>query len=211
MKNFTQYALVVFISCLSLLSDAQTFGIKGGFNLSNLKDSYADGNSYGNVMNPGFHIGGTIDLPFNKLLSLESGLLFTTKGYKIDGDVWGMEMTQKANLYYIDLPITLKASFPVGENVKLFAATGPYVGLGLIGTVKTKVTYEGETDIETDPLIFGDDLSSLDYGVTFGGGIEIKAFQIGASYDLGLADISGGGFGTLNRVLKFSVGYRFGK
>ena len=57
-----------------------------------------------------------------------------------------------------------------------------------------------------------DDLKRLDMGLTFGGGVEINAIMLGISYDLGLANISSyqqDGATSKNKVLKFSVGYRF--
>jgi hypothetical protein len=53
----------------------------------------------------------------------------------------------------------------------------------------------------------------FDSGLTFGGGVEIKSFLIGISYDLGLYNISPysyNGFKMNNRVLKLSIGYRLG-
>jgi len=37
-------------------------------------------------MKPGFHLGATVDIPFNDILSLEPGLFITTKGFKYEQD-----------------------------------------------------------------------------------------------------------------------------
>ena len=129
----------------------------------------------------------------------------------------GFSLKAKINLYYLDIPLTLKASHEISEGLKLFGAVGPYVGIGLIG--KTKVTFEfqGEEDTEVEDVKWGsnensDDVKRLDMGLTFGAGVEIKSIMLGISYDLGLANISSyqdNGATRKNKVLKFSIGYRF--
>ena len=77
--------MIVFISLFCMQSNAQTFGLKGGLNLSNMLDM-DDDDTYSNdyKMKPGFHFGVTMDLPFNDFLLFESGILLTTKGMKYD-------------------------------------------------------------------------------------------------------------------------------
>ena len=219
MKNFTKYSLIVFISLFCLQSNAQTFGLKGGLNLANMLEK-DDDDTYSNdyKMNPGFHIGATVDLPFNDFLSFESGLLLTTKGMTYEDEIMGVDVSAKANLYYLDIPLTLKASYDLSDGLKMFGAVGPSVGVGLSGKMKVTAEYQGETETEEEDIKWGndednDDLKRLDLGLTFGGGVEINAIQIGISYDLGLSNISAYqdyGATSKNRVLKFSVGYRFG-
>ena len=214
MKNYSKILMFLLISLLSIKANAQTFGVKGGLNLSNMlekddDDTYSDDYK----MNPGFHIAGTVDIPISTVLSFESGLLFTTKGFRIEED----SIKVKTNLYYIDIPLTVKASLPLSEGLKIFGAVGPYVGIGLSGKVIATVEYQGDEETDEEAVKWGsdedsDDLKRLDYGLTFGGGVEINALMLGISYDLGLANIAThqeDGYTTKNRVLKFSVGYRF--
>ena len=71
-------------------------------------------------------------------------------------------------------------------------------------------------DKETEDVKFGtdnDDLKRLDMGISVGGGVEFESFLIGVSYDYGLMNISPSNeYNTKNknRVLKFTLGYRFG-
>ena len=218
MKNLTKISMIVFVSLFCLQSNAQTFGLKAGLNLSNMLEK-DDDDTYSNdyKMNPGFHIGATVDVPFNDFLSFETGLLFTTKGMKYEDEILGADVTAKANLYYLDVPLTLKASHDLGGGLKMFGAVGPYVGFGMSGKVKSTVEYQGDEETEEEDINWGsdedeDDLKRLDMGLTFGGGVEINSIMIGISYDLGLSNISAyQDYGTTskNKVLKFSVGYRF--
>ncbi len=228
MKNYTEILIFLLISLLSIKANAQTFGFKAGLNLSNMLDK-DDDETYSDdyKMNPGFHIAGTVDIPihhhFSTVLSFESGLLFTTRGFRIEEvqnfivNEMGLSMKIKVNLYYIDIPLTVKASLPLSEGLKIFGAVGPYVGIGLSGKVIATVEYQGDEETDEEAVKWGsdedsDDLKRLDYGLTFGGGVEINALMLGISYDLGLANIATyqeDGNTTKNRVLKFSVGYRF--
>ncbi|WP_430931188.1 porin family protein [Saccharicrinis sp. 156] len=223
MKKATTLLLVTAISLLSFQTYAQTFGIKGGLNLSNVlakddDDTYSDDFK----MNPGFHIGPTVEFPLNEMVSFESGLLLSTKGFKSSeketdmGDTWEYEV--KLNAVYIDIPLTAKTTFDVG-GAKIYGIFGPYVGIGLSGKEKEEYTQDGETETYEADIEWGNDededhLKRLDYGLTAGAGIIVNNIQLGLSYDLGLANISaytGDGTKIKNKVLRFSVGYMFGE
>ena len=218
MKNLTKVLMILFLALFCYQTNAQTFGIKGGLNLANMLEK-DDDDTYSNdySMNPGFHLGLTVDVPLNDFLSFEPGLLLTTKGMKYEDDIMGFDVKAKANLYYLDVPLTLKASHDLGGGLKMFGAVGPYVGLGLSGKVKVTAEYQGEKETEEEDVEWGndedeDDFKRLDMGLTFGAGVEINSILVGISYDLGLSNISAyqdDGTTSKNRVLKFSVGYRF--
>jgi opacity protein-like surface antigen len=169
-------------------------------------------------MNPGFHIGGIIDFQFTDLLSLETGLILDTKGFKFEEGGTGYSYKEKLNTFYLDIPIVLKVSVDAGSSVRIFGTAGPYIGIGLTGKWKSIYEYQGTEDTDEEKVEWGntddDHLKRLDYGLTFGAGVEIKAFLVGISYDLGLANISA--YTDLetkvkNRVLRITVGFWFGK
>ena len=84
MKNVIKLLIFVLVVSMTTGAFAQNFGLKGGLNLSNIlaKD---DNTTYSDdfKMNPGFHIGATAEFPFSDMFSFETGLLLSTKGYKI--------------------------------------------------------------------------------------------------------------------------------
>lgn len=203
-------------------SYAQTFGVKAGLNLSNMlakddDDTYSDDYK----MNPGFNIGATAEFPITEMFSFETGLLLSTKGFKISeeetfmGETWKFE--GKMNLFYLDIPLTAKASFNLG-GTKIYGVFGPYIGMGISGKNKVEFTAMGETETDEKDIKWGsdedeDDLKRFDFGLTMSAGIEISSIQFGLSYGLGLANISpytDGGTKFSNRVLGISVGYKFG-
>lgn len=213
---------VVFLSSLTMATFAQTFGVKAGFNLSNVLEKDND-RTYSDdyKMNPGFHAGLTMDVPLISVLSFETGLLFSTKGYRVDKAVVmaGVPLNMKGSVTtcYLDLPLTAKASFDVGD-VKIYGAFGPYVGLGLTGKTKMEFnrngsSFEEERDIDWGNDEIDDDLMRFDVGLTAGTGVEFGPMQVGLSYGFGLINISpydNNGYRVKNRVLGLSVGYRFG-
>ena len=128
-------------------------------------------------MKPGFHVGVTAEFPFSDMVSFETGLLLSTKGYKISEEesIMGetIKIEGKANLLYIDIPLTAKATFDVG-GAKLYGTFGPYLGFGLSGKSKTEVSGGGESETEEEDVKWGsgddDDLKRLDFGLTIGAG-----------------------------------------
>jgi hypothetical protein len=216
------FMLVVVFTTVTNELFAQNFVLKGGLNLSNmlLKD---DSETYSNdfEMNPGFHVGAMAEFPLSEIFSFETGLLLSTKGFKLSEEETQMGETykyeQRLNLLYLDVPLTAKVTFDLG-GAKIYGVFGPYVGMGLSGKWKYEESFDGETDTEEEEVVWGSDVQksdfkSLDYGVTAGAGVEINSIQIGLTYGLGLANISpytDGGNKVNNRVLGLSVGYKFG-
>ncbi len=89
--------LLLVIALLGMVSfvGAQnlSFNVKGGLNLSNV---YGD-NLSDNKMKPGYHIGVGGEFELSPNIFLQSGLLFTTKGYKYK--------SEKTSANYLQLPI----------------------------------------------------------------------------------------------------------
>lgn len=210
------------MTALTTVSFAQMFGVKAGFNLSNVLEK-DDNRTYSDdyKMNPGFHAGLTMDVPLVSVLSFETGLLVSTKGYRVDKAVVmaGVPLNMKGSVttFYLEIPLTAKASFDVGD-VKIYGAFGPYVGLGLTGKTKMEFSRNGSSFEETRDIDWGtdqfnDDLMRWDFGLTAGTGVEFGPMQVGLSYGFGLVNISpydNNGYRLNNRVLGLSVGYRFG-
>lgn len=215
MRNFTRIALVILISMVSLQSYAQTFGVKAGVNFANQSINFYDDTDI--IL--GYHIGGSIDIHLYKFLSIETGALLSTKGHKTDVFVrensYDPEktVTFKTKLYYIDIPVSAKFKCKVSKSVYLYGLVGEYISIGLSGKaiIEDEVIENAVGELTDD--YFGENIyKRIDYGLTFGGGVEIKKIQLGLSYDLGLGNISSyteDGTSVKNRVLKLSVGYRF--
>ncbi len=222
MKNLSKLIVVVIAFTMTTNLGAQNFAVKAGLNFSNMVLE-EDGESYYDdiKMRTGFHVGGTVEFSINEMFSFETGLLLSTKGFKIsDEENWDGETVtyeEKLNLLYIDIPLTPKVSFDAG-SAKIYAVFGPYMGIGLTGKWKWEAEYNGETESDEEDVEWGSDdendhFKRLDFGLTMGAGVEISSFQIGLTYGLGLANISSyteDETKAKNRVLGIQVGYKFG-
>jgi len=219
MKNFTKTLIIIFVTLISYGTSAQTFGVKGGLNLANILAKDEDGTvSEGYSAKLGLHLGVFAELPVTDMLVFEPGLFFSDKGFKIDEELFGYNLKVKANLNYVDIPLNLKAYFDVADNIKVYGALGPYLGVGISGKYKSTVSVGGTDETDEEDVEWGndedeDELKRFDFGLTFGTGVEFNGILVGLSYDVGLANISTyQEFDTKikNRVFKLSVGYKFG-
>ena len=223
MKKIKNLLFIVLLITLASSTFAQSFGIKAGLNLSNMvqkddDDTYSDDFK----MLPGFHVGVVADIPFSDMFSFEPGLLLSTKGFKYEeseeymGET--MEAKMKMSLFYLDIPLNLKASFG-SDDTKFYGTFGPYLGMGLSGKYKSEITFMGETEEEDEDVKWGtdeeeDDMKRFDFGIAFGAGVQFGAITAGAGYQLGLANVSPyteNGSTIKNNVISVSVGYMFGK
>ena len=218
MKNLMK-PLIVFVMFLIVSeSFAQTFGIKAGYNLSNIlkhnEHWYSPNQRVDEYkMKPGFNAGVTVEFPTKDWFSIDMGLILSTKGSKtskVSGMPLFTNITGTRNLVYLDIPLTVKAYFNAG-CAKIYGAFGPYIGIGLGGKwdeIETN-NFSGGT-ISSSSNAF-DGLNKLDFGLTAGAGVSIYSFQIGLSYGFGLSNISSYSdvmFG--NSILGISLGYIFG-
>ncbi|MGF1638484.1 MAG: porin family protein, partial [Cyclobacteriaceae bacterium] len=196
MKNVLKIFIIGIVLTMNSNVFAQTYGVRAGLNLSNVLYKLGDVEDSRYNMNPGFHVGATVDIPLTGIFSIESGLLFSNKGYKHDfegffgnnGTTEYRKYETTMNLYYLEIPLTAKASFDIG-GAKIYGLFGPYFGIGLTSKANGKVTRGLETETFRGnyswPSEENGGYKRLDYGLAFGVGVEINALQIGVNYGLG--------------------------
>jgi len=199
------------------------YSIRAGVSFPNMKfsDNSEEGFDDFKILT-GFHIGAIVDIPLSKLLSIETGLLFSKKGSQFEqtDSFSGQTFTVKAeiNTSYIDLPISLRVNIPVGTPI-IFISFGPYIGYGLSGKMKTELYFNGQTEKNEEKIDWGsnpddDFLKRFDFGIVPAAGIEFKSFSLSFSYWLGLVNISSftdDGASIKNQNMEISVAYIFGK
>lgn len=224
MKNKIQVVALILLG-FAQAGNAQTVTLKGGLNMYDMffkapNETYSDHTK----LHPGFQAGVSVDIPIKNKFSLEPSVLFSQKGfaYANKSDMFGSTVDVTMNMYlnYIDIPLVAKLKFDVAK-VKMFTTLGPYLGIGLNGTLKHKAvfTFMGDTEVDegSEKVKWGSDanndmLKRIDYGLMAGAAVQIKAFQIGLTYGYGLANISSSpDLKIRNRVLGLTVGYSFGK
>ncbi|MCO6488451.1 MAG: PorT family protein [Phaeodactylibacter sp.] len=219
MKNASRFPLLLLACLFGFQALAQNIGIRAGLNLATALEKDEDETYSDNYnLNPGFHAGVTMNVPLQDALSLETGLFVTKKGVKYEDNFFGANVKATVNLYYLDIPVTLKATTSLGESgARFFGAFGPYFDFGISGTAKVTAEYQGMKETEKEDIKWGndennDDIKRTDVGLTIGAGLEIESVQVGIAYALGLSNNSPyTDFGTVskNRVLQLFVGYWF--
>lgn len=223
MKKLISLFFLILLLFVTTQSFAQIkFGAKAGLNLSNMlsKDNTTT-YSKDYKMKSGFHIGAIAEYPLSEIFSVESGLFLSSKGFKaqimIDSFGFPIDIKAEATLYYLDIPITAKASYNIGA-AKIYGFAGGYLGIGLSGKIKTEMSAFVFAQSDNQDVSWGsdennDDFKRLDYGLSVGAGAEIQSFLLEVTYGLGLANLAPsttGGAKENNRVIGISVGYKLG-
>ena len=184
-----------------------TFGVDGGVNLSN---SSIDSDGGDKKMKIGFKLGLVAEYELQNNFFVQSGLSFTTKGFKYD--IWGEfqngsygEIKTTWNQMYLQVPIYAGYKLEILEDTKLVFNLGPYLAYGVGGKCTVKAQgQKGKTDV------FGDDrLKRFDFGLGAGAGVEFGSYFAGVKYELGLTDIGRDNDTARNRNASFTIGYRF--
>jgi hypothetical protein len=199
--------IIVFLIAAVLTLNAQGFsyGPQIGISSTSVIEKSALGDVEKNVK-MGYQIGVAAEFEVMSFLYVGGAISFFEKGDKIKNDFG----TFKTKIGYIDVPLTIGYKMPIG-NLSVFGNVGPYTSIAIIG----KSVMHSEFMDETHPIEIGGDFGyykRFDTGVTFGGGLEFKQFQIKANYALGFVDITEGETMTSkNSVLNITGTYFIGR
>lgn len=214
--------MLVLIAGLFLLVNAgysQTktaFGIRAGVNFQNLNGEDGDGDDLDFKLKTGFHIGVDADIPVAPEFYFRPGVLFSTKGAKLDDP-----SDTKINLSYIEVPLSFVYKPTLGTG-KLVLGLGPYVAYAVGGKYKNdddEVDIKFENEVTLDQAMNdGPYLKAFDAGANLFFGYEFSQhFFAQVNAQLGLVnintkieDVDEDDIGkTKNTGFGLSVGYRF--
>ena len=243
MKKTAKSFLLVITLLLAINMIAQekpvSFGIKAGMNLSNFWGDELTGHE--KKARVGYQVGVTVDLNMMSGLFLRSGLELSTKGakekasvqfYDIAKELYTLNVEEKSNLMYLQLPIHIGYKVEVTPGTKISFFVGPYVAYGIGGKTKIggDIKSQGITvglDSYMDYLIeLGlldsnastgkhDSFSDMAYkrfdaGIGGGVGGEFGNIVVNLGYDLGLANMSReSGYKVKNQNAYLTLGYKF--
>ncbi len=186
LKTLFLSVALAFSALTASAQDGFRFGVTAGMNLSNVTNANADSKL-------GFNAGVRAEYNFTKNIYGNVGLLWSMQGCSSSTNLMGIEATAKSNPSYLKLPIHVGGRIFVGDDISLFAETGPYFAVGVLG--KTKTTFD--TDVETilpntyekDYDYFEDGVNRFDAGWGVRAGIEFSSFQIHLGYDHGFVNV----------------------
>ena len=154
-RTMKKLVLTMLFGLIALAGYSQVrWDVQLGMNFSNM--TKADDAK----MLPGFKVGLGMDYAFTDVWSLKSGLMFESKGYKVD--------EEKARPIYMQIPVMAAWKANITEDIKFIVNAGPYFAVGLGGKYK-----EGNSDIK----LFSSDgmnMKRFDLGIQWGIGVELS-------------------------------------
>ncbi len=224
--------VLVFV-LLSLTMPAQTLTLKLGLDHAT---QYREVNDHkydvDSGLNLGFLAGLNFDFDLKNDWTLAPGLYFETKGWRDKVDISSINITSdnssdesfilKNKLFYINIPVLVKKSFQVNDQLSAYVGAGPYLGFKVSGCITTDAE---DASCDYDTKFITDRFKTLDFGLQAETGLVYKQkFVLGISYEYGLSDV-GVDYGIpsydsslpdtkketnfKNRVLSLSFGYCF--
>ena len=208
--------VIMILSIFSITTiNAQAFNLRVGIGLAKQLDKDED-RIYSDDYNTklGLNAGFTYEAPISKSSFFEFGLGIESKGFQVKNE--DADLRAVIGLQYITAPLMLKFTQPLKNGLRIYENIGAHVAYGISG--KLKVGDYDFDDKDTRSINWGDhdskdDYKPLDYGLSFGAGVENNSIQYGFLYDLGLANISTyttDGTVVRNRAFKFYFGIKLG-
>jgi outer membrane protein with beta-barrel domain len=210
------FTFVGFAQTATVQSGGTTFGVRAGLNLQNINGRDNGDDKLENSIVPRFHVGVNAEIPVAPEFYVQPGILFTTKGAKLDEAFNG---SPKLNLSYIEVPINFLYKPALGSG-RLLVGFGPYFAYGIGGKLKTDgadtdVKFKGKVKTGDDPDVIY--YKPFDAGANILFGYEFSnKFSAQLNAQLGLVNINSDydnfpdtDARSANTGFGISVGYRF--
>lgn len=153
----------------------------------------------------GGRLAGGIDMPLGDFLTFQPMLEVAMKGHKESyTDNSGTTFERTSDPIFVELPLKLNLSFPVGADMDWSINAGPYVGYGIYGKYKSDKEEE-ETDM------FGKDgrCNNLDVGLAAGTKFVFMPFYITFDAEWGLLNINKDEENRSLKTVAYSAGIGF--
>jgi hypothetical protein len=185
--------LLTLVSVITVSASAQVqFGIKGGVNVTDIKDDLAPGATDSRVA---FHVGALAHIHLSKMFAIQPEASFSSEGaeYRLAG----FDGITKTN--YINVPVLLQF-----QTSGFRLQTGPQLGILVSSEFEAdNSTAQNEIDIT----------NNVNFSWSFGAGFLTKSgLGIDARYNLGLSNMYESGTAEAkSRVWQFGLFYQFGK
>ena len=184
------------ILCAGLLTlgvSAQTqFGATAGLNMANITDTDDS------KMRLGIRLGASFSTELSDVMTLQSGLLYSVKGFAFELDFLSTTVDADWSLGYIEIPFGVK--FAVSDQFSLDA------GLYSAFLISSVVTVDGESsDSDTEGL------NTIDFGIGLGASFSATdAISINIGYQMGLNTVVEDADEGKNTNILVGVTYNFG-
>lgn len=178
MTIFRKTILSLILSSASCIAMAEApkncIGIRASF-----QPSWATSYGVKTSVRSGYMIGVIDQISLSRRLPfyLETGLSFTSKGYKIQGFD-----NSSTTINYLRIPLAALYRIPIGEHISIQPSAGVYYAYGLWGRLHYQ---DNSINVFSEKSI-----SKNDFGYNLGVALTIDNFYIGVQYENGLIDIA---------------------
>lgn len=205
------FAMILSVSVFAQSDRVWSIGPEVGVNFSKW-GSDADDSDY----KTGLLAGAFVTYSIQNTYGFSAKVLFSQKGAAYTLSAPGDDTDVKAQLNYIEIPITARVFFNREGTIRPNVFLGP--SFGFLTGAKVKVEdgdYENYEDIDDNIDSYKDVYNTFDLGIAAGLGLNIKVgeemyFIIDARYTYGLTDIAKGGSDVNNQAVAVSAGLSFG-
>ena len=194
------------------------YGLRLGMNVAVLNSDLLD---YDMSARTGLNIGGVFGLQLanSSPLWLETGVFFAEKGGRQSHPESEAVDHIKCRLTFLEVPVVVKYSMDIADDLYLQPFVGGFFGLGIAGQTKVfthdtsrrvaKSSY-GRINIDGPENITYPGLNRLDAGLRFGCGLEYQMVYAEAAFDFGLANIGKDDFQSVRtQAFVLNVGVNF--
>ncbi|MDO8994173.1 MAG: porin family protein [Daejeonella sp.] len=187
-------------------AEAQTFGIKGGVNFSNIINT--NDRNFNTEFKPGLNAGLFVDIPVVEGLAFSPELMFSQKGYKTTGtSLLGVANEYSVTSNFIEIPILAKIS--AADKFSIYV--GPQVSF--LASTKEKFT-RGDATYQNKIRNENENLKKSLVGGVIGLGVGLTdQLSLQGRYALDLQKNNENGSSETpiykNQVIQTSLAYRF--
>ncbi|HMJ70401.1 MAG TPA: porin family protein [Cyclobacteriaceae bacterium] len=210
-KILISLIVVLSITCSSFAQDQDkdlretpVFGLKIGPNISNVYDS--KGGEFDADAKAGLAAGAFVAIPFGKSVGFQGEMLFSQKGFKGSGTMFGSPYTFTRTTNYLDIPLLL-AIKPTGS---LSLLAGPHFSYLMR---QHDVFTNGNSTSQQEQAFANDNIRKNTLGFTVGFDAYIDHLVCSARAGWDFSNNNGDGTSTTPRYknvwLQATIGYRF--
>ena len=185
---------------------SQTY-VQGGVNFANITKSAAGETQDNNILTT-FNAGLLHRFNIVPILDIETGIMVDGRGAKANTYFGSSQddnyIKTKLNPLYLEIPLNAVVKIPIQDNMSLFVNAGPYAAMGIAGKTKWESKFGPLSASKTENIKFNNDdpttpdqegaaydrLKRFDFGLNFGGGLDLGAVLVKVNYGMGLNKIS---------------------
>lgn len=195
--------VLLFVATVMLLGSAsaqdfqkEIFGVRAGLNLANINTNFDVFTNF--ESKPSFNVGFSYErlILNDKPIYLETGLLYSNKGYKYTEVDYDEVYDIKASLSYLELPLMVNYKLNIGNGISVYPSAGVYYAFAFAGKER-EVFKEEDSDGDIYKEIYISDcfgeygiIKRSDFGYRVSASASYKKYVLSVGYEGSLLNIA---------------------